>query len=70
MESGGFPRGSVIKNPSAKAGDAGTILWLGRSPGDEMTTHSSILAWESPWTEEPGRLESMELQKSRAQPSD
>ena len=27
----------------------------------EMTTHSSILAWEIPWTEEPGGLQSMEL---------
>ena len=26
---------------------------------EEMTTHSSILAWEIPWTEEPGRLQSM-----------
>ena len=25
----------------------------------EMATHSSILAWEGPWTEEPGRLQSM-----------
>ena len=30
----------------------------------EMATHSSILAWEIPWTEEPGRLQSMVLQKS------
>ena len=30
----------------------------------EMATHSSILAWEIPWTEEPGRLQSMGLQKS------
>ena len=29
----------------------------------EMATHSSILAWEIPWTEEPGRLQSMELQR-------
>ena len=29
----------------------------------EMATHSSILAWKIPWTEEPGRLESMELQR-------
>ena len=29
----------------------------------EMTTHSSILAWRIPWTEEPGRLQSMELQR-------
>ena len=27
----------------------------------EMATHSSILAWEVPWTEEPGRLQFMEL---------
>ena len=26
---------------------------------EEMATHSSVLAWESPWTEEPGRLQSM-----------
>ena len=28
-----------------------------------MATHSSILAWEIPWTEEPGRLQSMESQE-------
>ena len=30
-----------------------------------MVTHSSILAWEIPWTEEPGRLQSMGLQRVR-----
>ena len=30
----------------------------------EMVTHSSILAWSIPWTEEPGRLQSMGLQES------
>ena len=35
----------------------------------EMATHSSILAWRIPWTEEPGGLQSMESQ-SRTQPSD
>ena len=30
----------------------------------EAATHSSILAWEIPWTEEPGGPQSMELQKS------
>ena len=30
-----------------------------------MVTHSSILVWEIPWTEEPGRLESMRLQRVR-----
>ena len=29
----------------------------------EMSTHSSILAWRIPWTEEPGRLQSMGLQR-------
>ena len=32
-------------------------------PGEGMTTHSSILAWRIPWTEEPGRLQSMGSQK-------
>ena len=33
----------------------------------EMATHSSILAWEIPWTEEPGGLQSMGSQKSWTQ---
>ena len=33
----------------------------------EMATHSSILAWEIPWTEEPGKLQSVGLQKSKTQ---
>ena len=36
----------------------------------EVATHSSILAWEIPWTEKPGRLQSMGLTKSQAQLSD
>ena len=42
-----------------------------QSPGQEdplqkeMATHSSILAWKSPWTEEPGGLQFMELQRVR-----
>ena len=32
-------------------------------PEKEMATHSSILAWKIPWTEEPGRLQSMGLQR-------
>ena len=35
-----------------------------------MATHSSTLAWEIPWTEEPGGLQSMGLQKSWTQHSD
>ena len=33
------------------------------SPGEERTTHSRILAWRIPWTEEPGRLRSMKPQR-------
>ena len=32
---------------------------------EEMTTHSNILAWKIPWTEEPGGLLSMGMQKSQ-----
>ena len=41
------------------------IVGRGDSQQKEMATHSSILAWEIPWTEEPGRLQSMGSQKSR-----
>ena len=51
-----FPGGSVVKNLPAKTGDTGLIPGSGRSPGEEMATHSSILAWEIPWIEEPGGL--------------
>ena len=37
---------------------------------EDMVTHSSILAWRIPWTEEPGGLQSMGSQKSRARLSD
>ena len=39
----GFPGGSVVKNLPAKTGDTGLIPGSGRSPGEEMATHSSIL---------------------------
>ena len=61
-----FPSGRVIKNLPANAGDAGDeglIPGLGRSPGEEIATHSSILAWKIPWIEEPGRLQSMGSQR-------
>ena len=43
----------MVKNPPAKAGDMGSIPGSGRSLEKGMATHSSILAWEIPWTEEP-----------------
>ena len=61
----GFPGGSVVKNLPANAGDLGLIPWSGRSLEKEMTTHSSVLAWEIPWTEATGGLQSMGWQKSR-----
>ena len=50
----------MVKNPSASAEDARDLALI---PGKEMTT--SILAWEVPWTEEPGRLQSMVSQRVR-----
>ena len=47
------------------ARDVGSIPGSGQSPGGGMETHSSILAWEIPWTEEPGGLQSMGVTNSR-----
>ena len=52
----GFPGGSVVKKLPPNAGDTGSIPMSGRSPEEDMTTHSSTLAWEIPWTEGPGGL--------------
>ena len=58
----GFPGSAVVKNSPANAGDArdAWIWYLGQeNPLEkEMATHSSILAWKIPWTEEPGIAES------------
>ena len=59
----------VVKNLPANAGDVSgidLIPGLGRSLKDGMATHSSILPWEIPWTEEPGRLQSIELDMTEA----
>ena len=58
-----FPGGSVVKNPPANAGDAAPSLGWEDPLEKEMATDSSILAWEVPWTEEPGGLQSMGLQR-------
>ena len=64
----GFPSGSVVKNLPANAGSpAGdAVQSLGREDPleKEMATHSSILAWRIPWTEEPGGLQFVGSQKS------
>ena len=60
----GFPSGSAVKDlPTMQE------TWVRSLGGEdplenEMVTRSSIVAWEIPWTEEPGRLQSMGLQKS------
>jgi len=52
-----------VKNPPANAGESGLIPRLGRgSLEKEIAAFSSILAWKITWTEEPGRLQSMESQ--------
>ena len=61
----GFPGSSMVKNPPAMQ-----EMWV-RSLGkedaleEETASHSNILAWEIPWTEQPGRLQSMESQRVR-----
>ena len=58
-----FPGGSDGKASAYNAGDPGSIPGLRRCPG--VATHSSTLAWKMPWTEEPGRLQSMGSQRVR-----
>ena len=61
-----FLGGASGKEPTCNAGDireVGLTLGLGRSPAEEMTTHSSILAWRISWTEECDGLQSMGLQR-------
>ena len=60
----GFPCSSVDKESICRGEDLGLIPGLGDPLETEMSTHSSIIAWRIPWAEEPGRLQSMGLQKS------
>ena len=56
----------VVKNPPANAGDPRDVRSLGwEDPLEEgIAIHSSILAWRIPWTEEPGGLQSIALQRA------
>ena len=58
-----FPGGSDGKASVYNAGDPGSSPGLGRFPGEGNGNPSSTIAWKIPWTEEPGRLQSMESQK-------
>ena len=58
----------MVKNPLASAEDTGDeVQFLGQEDPleKEMTTHSRILAWKIPWTEERGRLQSMRSYRVR-----
>ena len=57
----------MLKNPSDNGGNKGLIPGLGRSPGEEIATQTSILAWEIQWREESGGLKFLGLQKSQTQ---
>ena len=57
-----FPGGVVVKNPMQEMQEL-QVQSLGSSPGGGDGTHSSTLAWKTPWTEEPGGLQSMGSQR-------
>ena len=60
----GFPCGVAVKNlPAVQEMQELWVQFLGQEdPLEEgITTHSSFIAWRMPWTEEPGRLQSLGL---------
>ena len=62
----GFPGDSAVKNlPAMQQTQETRVRSLGGEDPleDSMATHSSILAWRIPWTQEPGRLQSMGSQR-------
>ena len=63
----GFPGGSVVKNPPTMQETRVQSLGQEDFLEEEMATHCSILAWKTPWTEEPSGLQSMGPQKSQTQ---
>ena len=61
----GFPAGLDSKESACNVGDLGSIPGQEDPLEKEMATHFSILAWKIPWSEEPGGLQSMGLQRVR-----
>ena len=55
----------MVKNPPADAGDVGLISGSGRSPGEGNGNLLQYFAWEIPWTDEAGGLQSMGSQRVR-----
>ena len=60
----GFPGHSKTKNQPANAGDVGSILGSGRSPGEGNGNPLQYSCWEIPRTEKPGRLQSIGCKES------
>ena len=58
-----FPGGSDTKESACNAGDLGSIPGMGRSLEKGIETLFRILAWETPWTVEPGGLQSTGITK-------
>ena len=54
----------MVKNLPADAGDTGSISGQEDPLEEDTATHSRILAWRIPWTEEPGGLQSMGLKEA------
>ena len=59
----GLPRGSIVKNLPTMQGIQVWSLDQEDPLEEDMATHSSILSWRIPWTEEPGRLQSIESRR-------
>ena len=59
----GLSRWFIDRESAGQAGDVGSIPGSEDPVEEEMTTHSSILAWKVPWTEKPGGLQSMWSQR-------
>ena len=59
----GFPGGSAVKNPPAVQETRVQSLSWEDSLEESRATHSSVLAWRIPWTEEPGVVQSIKLQR-------
>ena len=60
-----LPSSSDGKESGCNAWDPASIPGSGRSPGGGHGNHSAVLAWTTPWTEEPGALQSTESQRVR-----
>ena len=58
-----FPGGSDSKEFACNVADLGSIAGLGSPLEEDMATHSSILAWRIPWTEQPGGLQASSLSR-------